>query len=280
MILCQLEEVLQAQAYILFYKRISVKQERLPPLISSDSESSDSLPYSVQSEDSFKYSLMSEDTVKYSLNSEDTVQLDGSSVTQSRSSPSVLSKRGERRLSETSAKRGSPVCQNITQTNDDSVTNYKRTDTLVLENSTDMTDSVSEHSSIQGTSNSLETKSDNSSSLNSKHPVTRSQTGSLKRSLDNDVYVYSEYMYAKKPRRKSVDSEKVSKNGQNQNNNTVVTPLKLVKEENGPTSSEMRPENNFLTKTEVKKHKVYDAEHIIEELKKPHLLKRRKSTFW
>ena len=286
MILCQLEEVLQAQAYILFYKRISVKQEKIPPLISSDSESSESLTFTLESEETFKYSLLSEDTVKYSLNSEDTVQVgvDGNLLGGSKSSPSVLSKKAEKPVLENSAKKDNPM-SNIVARNENSVEDLTRSDTFVLENSTDTMDSVSVSSSIQGTRNSLETKTEKSPRSNSKYPVTRSQTGSLKRSLDNDdVYIYGEYMYPKKVRRRSTDSAKLptEKNSQNQNNSSGMLPSKFynVKDSTVTPKSEPNHENNFVNKTVAKKPKVYDAEHIIQELNTTHVLKRRKSTFW
>ena len=286
MILCQLEEVLQAQAYILFYKRILVKQETFPPpLLASDSESSD-LSYSLTSEDTIKYSLQSQDTVKYSLNSEGSVEVgvDGNLVTGSKSSPAVLSNRKiDKQVLENSAKRGSPVLKPAEKEdeNSNSVETLVKSDTLVLENSMDTAESDLENSAIQGTPNSIETRFENSPRTNSKYPVTRSQTGSLKRSLDNDdVYIYGEFMYPKKARRRSTDSERLpsKKDIQNQNNSAIMSS-EFVKD-NRSVGLERTEENNFLDKPVTKKPKIYDAEHIIQGLNTHHVLKRRKSTFW
>ena len=303
MLLCQLEEVLQAQSYILFYKRISAKLEKLSPLTKISSESSDSLPCSLESEDSLRYSLVSEDTVKYSLNTEDTEILDDENVVrQSKSSPAVLSKRTERRWSEGSAKKDSvktleksvkessgsdkSLCLNCNVSAESG-----RSDTIVLENSFDTVKMLSDNSSsIPGTPNSMETNSDSGSGSgitprsNSKY-VTRSQTGSLKRSLDSDdLYIYGDLMYPKRPRRRSTDSPKLQKTLQNQNNNNspAAPPLKLVKEENDATDLETKPENSFVNSTVPQaKWRIYDVEHVIAELNKPHhILKRRKSNLW
>lgn len=304
MLLCQLEEVLQAQSYILFYKRISAKQEKLSPLTKTSSESSDSLPCSLESEDSLRYSLASEDTVKYSLNAEDTVILDSDEniTRQSKSSPAVLSKHGDRRWSEGSAKKDKAKTldgsvKESSETDKSSCLNCNvsadsgRSDTIVLENSFDTMKMLSsDNSSIPGTPNSLETNSDSGSvsgitpRSNSKY-VTRSQTGSLKRSLDSDdLYIYGDLMYPKRPRRKSTDSVKVQKAPQNQNNNNspAAPPLKLVKEENHPNDSETKPDNSFVNNTVPQaKRRIYDVEHVIAELNKPHhILKRRKSNLW
>ena len=303
MLLCQLEEVLQAQSYILFYKRISAKQEKLSPLTKISSESSDSLPCSLESEDFLRYSLVSEDTVKYSLNTEDTEILDSGEnvVRQSKSSPAVLSKRADRRWSEGSAKKDSvkTLERSAKETSDSDKSaclncnvsaESGRSDTIVLENSFDTVKMLSSDnsSSIPGTPNSSETNSDSGSGItprsNSKY-VTRSQTGSLKRSLDSDdLYIYGDLMYPKRPRRRSTDSPKLQKTPQNQNNNNsrATPPLKLVKEENEATDLETKPENSFVNSTVPQaKRRIYDVEHVIAELNKPHhILKRRKSNLW
>ena len=310
MLLCQLEEVLQAQSYILFYKRISAKQEKLSPLTKASSESSDSLPCSLESENTFKYNLLSEDTVKYSLKTEDTVKYslktedteildsDGSVVNQSRSSPAVLLKHTDRRTSEGSVKKDSKKTpERSAKESSESDQSFRlncnlsadsgRTDSTVLENSFDTVRILSENSSIPGTPNSSEANSDSGSGStprsNSKY-VTRSQTGSLKRSLDsNDLYIYGDMMYPKRSRRQATDSVKLQKTPQNQNNNQVAQPsLEFVKEENGPTDSETKPENSLVNVTAPQaKRKIYDVEHVIAELSKPqHILKRRKSNLW
>ena len=308
MLLCQLEEVLQAQSYILFYKRISEKQHKLSPLTKVSSESSSSLPCGLESEDSLKYSLESEDTIKYSLNTEDTEIFDSDeNVTrQSKSSPAVLSKHADRRFSEGSSKKDSkktPERSKKENSESDKRLNCNmsadsgRSDTIVLENSFDTVKMLSENSSIPGTPNSIETNSDSGSvsgitpRSNSKY-VTRSQTGSLKRSLDSDdLYIYGDLMYPKRPRprprRQSTDSVKLQKTPQNQNinnnNNDQVLSLKLVKEENDQIDDmDVKPENSFVNNTVPHaKRKIYDVEHVIAELNKPHhILKRRKSNLW